>query len=240
MHNHGFELVCHRGARLWAPENTFASFDTALEMGGDILEFDVRQSKDGVFYILHDDKVDRTSDGTGQISEMSSEQIDALDAGRWFDERFEGECIPRLDAFFDRYHGKCGFYVEVKKADCARLCDLIRECGVMEDCYTCSFDDQMQADMHQYAPEMPKMVHWFKIKSAAVAKVMHHAKMMSFFPDNMTKVNVASAKALGMTTQLYCDKPDPDIYALGMELGIDQFNMDHLDLFHKVNQQRAA
>ncbi|WP_417834535.1 glycerophosphodiester phosphodiesterase [Thalassospira xiamenensis] len=66
------QLVYHRGDSLNAPENTFASAESAIVAGADYIEFDVRQSADEVLYVMHDATVDRTTDGTGAIAEMTS------------------------------------------------------------------------------------------------------------------------------------------------------------------------
>ena len=108
-------LVCHRGGSLIAPENTFAAADAALNMGAHLIELDVRESADGVLYVLHDQTLDRTTDGSGPIQHHTAAEIDALDAGRWFAPEFEGQRVPRLDAYLDYLSGRgAGAYVEIK------------------------------------------------------------------------------------------------------------------------------
>nr|WP_323571654.1 glycerophosphodiester phosphodiesterase family protein [Rhizobium sp. 28DA2] len=75
------KIVSHRGANHFAPENTFAAADLALQQGADYIELDVRESADGVLYVFHDETLDRTTNGTGPIGHMLSSEIDALDAG---------------------------------------------------------------------------------------------------------------------------------------------------------------
>ncbi len=87
----------HRGASAYAPENTLAAFDLAFEMGADGIELDVTLSKDRVPVVIHDDKVDRTTDGHGLIQQMTLDEIKALDAGGWFDIKYRGERIPTLE-----------------------------------------------------------------------------------------------------------------------------------------------
>ncbi|MFC6656167.1 glycerophosphodiester phosphodiesterase family protein [Roseibium salinum] len=94
-------IVCHRGACLSAPENTLASLAGAIDMGAEVVEFDVRPSRDGVLYVMHDATVDRTTDGTGRFADMTSDEIDTLDAGSWFSPEFAGERVPRLNTFLD-------------------------------------------------------------------------------------------------------------------------------------------
>src|SRR5262245_21866107 len=81
-----------------APENTMTSFEQALSLGADMLEFDVRLSKDGVPFVIHDANLDRTSNRSLNVSELSSKDLLELDAGSWFDLRFAGERIPQLSS----------------------------------------------------------------------------------------------------------------------------------------------
>lgn len=79
----------HRGARNYAPENTLAPFQKALETGADIIEFDVHLSRDKRCVVIHDDTLDRTTNGQGPVREMSWAEISRLDAGSWFDRQNE-------------------------------------------------------------------------------------------------------------------------------------------------------
>ena len=95
--------IAHRGASSYAPENTFAAFDLAVEMGIEEIELDVQFTSDSHIIVIHDETLDRTSDSTGPVSERTLEEIQSLDAGSWFDEKFSGEKVPTLDQVFDRY-----------------------------------------------------------------------------------------------------------------------------------------
>src|SRR4030081_2111878 len=88
----GRPLICgHRGARVHAPENTLAGFAMAAEMGADLIELDVRLTRDGALAIIHDASVDRTTNGSGRVAEMSWDVLRALDAGIGFGAAFEGQ-----------------------------------------------------------------------------------------------------------------------------------------------------
>jgi len=92
-------LVGHRGLLRDAPENTLGSFNACIDLGLGF-ELDVRRTKDGFLIILHDEKVDRTTDGKGKIAELTLSEVQKLDAGRWFDAAFAGHGIPTLEAVF--------------------------------------------------------------------------------------------------------------------------------------------
>ncbi len=89
-------VIAHRGASGWAPENTLAAFRQALDQGADLLELDVRFSRDGHPVVIHDHTVQRTTDGEGDVAALSLRQLKQLDAGLWFNSGFSGEAIPTL------------------------------------------------------------------------------------------------------------------------------------------------
>jgi glycerophosphoryl diester phosphodiesterase len=92
-------IVAHRGLLRHAPENTLANFRACLELRLGF-EFDVEQTKDGHLVCIHDSTVDRTTDGTGKVAELTLAEIRRLDAGSWFDRKFAGEKVPTVDEVF--------------------------------------------------------------------------------------------------------------------------------------------
>jgi glycerophosphoryl diester phosphodiesterase len=106
--------VAHRGASAYAPENTIAAFDKAVEMKADYIEIDVQRSKDGKLVVIHDTTVDRTTDGSGKVGNLTFKELRNLDAGSWKGEQFTGAQIPTFDEILDRYHGKIGILIELK------------------------------------------------------------------------------------------------------------------------------
>lgn len=104
----------HRGASTRAPENTLAAFQEAVTLGVDVLEFDVHLSADGVPVVIHDDTVDRTTDGRGPVADLSFAALRKLDAGSWFARRFRGERLPSLDETLHWARGRVGVNIELK------------------------------------------------------------------------------------------------------------------------------
>jgi glycerophosphoryl diester phosphodiesterase len=88
--------LAHRGARAFAPENTMAAFALAIQQCAHGVELDVMLSTDGVPMVIHDQRVDRTTDGIGRVSDLTSGQLRKLDAGSWFSPEFAGERLPTL------------------------------------------------------------------------------------------------------------------------------------------------
>ena len=90
------KIVAHRGAMSERPENTMAAFEHALELGADILEIDLRTSRDGHLFVLHDRTLDRTTDAEGDPSERTLAELQQLDAGSWFDPAYSDQTIPSV------------------------------------------------------------------------------------------------------------------------------------------------
>ena len=115
-------LIGHRGASACVPENTLASFLKAVELGCDAVEMDVHLSQDGVPVVIHDDTVNRTTDGKGRVENLTLAQLQLLDAG-------SGECIPTLQEVLDALRGKVRHvFIEIKdKALAVPVARLIAE-----------------------------------------------------------------------------------------------------------------
>ena len=91
-------IVVHRGGGLLAPENTLAAIRLARNLGFIGVEFDVKLTGDGIPVLMHDDTLERTTDGSGPVAEMSYQEIAKLDAGTWFGNEFSGEPVPSFAA----------------------------------------------------------------------------------------------------------------------------------------------
>jgi len=96
-------ICAHRGANETHPENTIAAFEEAIRLGAQMIEFDVRLTKDNKLIIMHDRSVDRTTNGSGMVKDLTWNKIKKLDAGEWKSEKFKGEKVPlfkdALDVF---------------------------------------------------------------------------------------------------------------------------------------------
>lgn len=105
----------HRGASGYAPENTLAALDLAVKQGAHGVEFDVQLTKDEELVVCHDWTVDRTTDGTGAIQDLSLSEIKKLDAGAWFSADFKGEKIPTFEEVLALLPETFELNVEVKR-----------------------------------------------------------------------------------------------------------------------------
>jgi glycerophosphoryl diester phosphodiesterase len=109
------ELIAHRGLSARAPENTLAALRLAVMERADALEWDVQASADGVPILLHDDTLDRTTNGSGRADALSLAELRSLDAGSWFDRSYAGQPIPSLAEALAFAAGRRGrIYPELK------------------------------------------------------------------------------------------------------------------------------
>lgn len=111
------DVIAHRGASAYTPENTIAAFDLALDMKADWFELDCYLTKDEAVIVIHDDSVDRTTNGTGKVRDMTLEELKALDAGSWSQALYAGEPLPTLEESLDFARDRIGVYIEIKSSD---------------------------------------------------------------------------------------------------------------------------
>lgn len=107
--------VAHRGWSGRAPENTMAAIRLALDAPDvDWIEIDVQLSKDAVPIVIHDYKLRRTTNGSGEVRQWTAAELASLDAGSWFSPTFKGESIPTLDEVLKEARGRCKLNIELK------------------------------------------------------------------------------------------------------------------------------
>lgn len=111
------QIFAHRGAKAVAPENTLPAFAKALEMGVAGIELDVHCGKDDTLVVIHDASVERTTNGSGAVSDYTAAELAQLDAGSHFDATFANVGVPTLAEVFDLVEDRCLVNVEVKTFD---------------------------------------------------------------------------------------------------------------------------
>ena len=99
-------IFAHRGASRYAPENTLSAFQLAFEQGARAIELDVKLSRDGEVVVFHDLTLDRTTNGKGLLKDFSFDELNQLDAGSYFHQKFHNEKIPTLSQVLDLVNGK--------------------------------------------------------------------------------------------------------------------------------------
>ncbi len=116
-----FTIIAHRGASAYYPENTLPSFEGAIAMGADMVELDVQLSSDKEVVVFHDEKISRCTNGHGRISDHALVSLKKLDAGIWFDKKFENTRIPLLAEVLDICKNKIAVNIEIKTESVGRM-----------------------------------------------------------------------------------------------------------------------
>jgi glycerophosphoryl diester phosphodiesterase len=108
------QIIAHRGASGHAPENTFAAYRLAIELGAQFIEADLQASRDGHIVTIHDAALQRTTNGRGIVAGSTLEELRAVDAGRWFDRDFAGERMPTIEEVLGlSREAEVGFYFQI-------------------------------------------------------------------------------------------------------------------------------
>jgi glycerophosphoryl diester phosphodiesterase len=154
-------VIAHRGFSGVAPENTLAAFQRAIDAGADMIELDVLSSRDGHIVVIHDDTLDRTTDGEGPVAERTLAELRTLDAGSWFAAEFAGERIPTLEQVLELARGRILVNVEIKTeavtdraeggiAD--KTLELVRRADMLDQVVISSFDPRALAHARALEP----------------------------------------------------------------------------------------
>ncbi|MGN1402226.1 MAG: glycerophosphodiester phosphodiesterase [Bacillus sp. (in: firmicutes)] len=154
-------IVAHRGASGTCPENTLAAFRKAINCGADLIELDVRLTKDGQLAVIHDATLERTTNGQGNVIDFTMEELQVFDAGSWKGDGFQGEKIPSLQEVLNAFGKQIGFLIEVKPSNnyslvAQRLKETIEALPVTrKSLIVQSFDENFLKLFHQVMPDIP-------------------------------------------------------------------------------------
>ena len=152
-------VIAHRGFSGAAPENTLAAFEKAIEVGADMFELDVLLSRDGRVVVIHDDTLDRTTDGEGKVAAFTLAEIKKLDAGSWFSAEFAGERIPTLEEALRLAKGRILVNVEIKTEAVghgvvAKALEIIDELDMKDTVVISSFNPTALAKARELDPDI--------------------------------------------------------------------------------------
>lgn len=120
-------IIAHRGSSLDRPENTLASYRRALEVKAGAVEIDVRTTKDGVLISLHDATLNRTTNGKGPVNALTLAELRQLEAGAWFDPKFQGERVPTVRQILELCKGQIDVMLDLKESGDAYTRKLVGE-----------------------------------------------------------------------------------------------------------------
>ncbi|HXX16746.1 MAG TPA: glycerophosphodiester phosphodiesterase family protein [Candidatus Eremiobacteraceae bacterium] len=184
--------IAHRGASGYAPENTFAAFRRAVAQGVSFIETDLHLTRDAHFVAIHDETVERTTNGRGAIHDMTLAEVRRLDAGSWFASEFMGERIPTLDEIleFTKKHDVV-FYLELKPSGFwggeHALISALRDTGEIPRSVVISFDPAILAALRKIEPTlMTGLLHDGNLESPFEKAVEIGARQLAIRGDLVT------------------------------------------------------
>lgn len=171
-------VIAHRGDSAHRPENTLASFESALALGAEFLELDVQLTRDGHAVVLHDGTLDRTTDGHGPVAAVTLAQLKRLSAGYAprFGARYVAERVPTLAEVLALARGRALVMIEVKKESVsalgqaleAKVVEVVRDGGMAADVILISFEGRALVRFRNLAPEIRRGQLFYRATSEEV------------------------------------------------------------------------
>ena len=229
------EIVVHRGANALAPENTCASADSALQHGATWVEVDVRPSKDGVLFNLHDETLDRTTNGTGRLADMRASDVARLDAGSWFGPQFAGLHVPTIAEMLDSLQGRAKVFFDVKRGTpIPTLVSLVREKGFADKSFFWFADEQMLREFTRLAPEMKIKVNAKDIDRLKYWQSVCTPSYVEISPELITRRFRRYCHRHGIRVMAACQEDDTSQFRLVVKKKADMVNLDRPEVFEKI------
>jgi glycerophosphoryl diester phosphodiesterase len=204
-------IAGHRGDRSVAPENTIPALQGALDSTLDFVETDLQLTADGVPVLIHDETVDRTTNGTGAVADLTFSQLRALDAGSWYSPEFAGVVVPSLDEFLAIFQSsKKQALLELKgfwTTDQVRLVvGKLAATGVTHRVTFASFDFTTVMNLRSAAPEIPRVIIQRLLPADPVALAEHFHAIAILTSPGSVEANpdaVSEMHAAGLGVLLY-------------------------------------
>jgi glycerophosphoryl diester phosphodiesterase len=229
------KVIGHRGAAGLAPENTFAGFDLALELGVDGIETDVQRTKDGKLVLFHDDRLGKTTHGTGVLQETSWQELQQLDAGMWFDAKYAGERIPLLLEALKRYGTQTYFDLEIKQVGIEyEVLSMVEQLKLLDRVTFTSQAFPTLCNIKEKNPLARAGYITADFSEENLARVVQ-AKIQEFCPraEKVTKHLVDQWHSLGLFVRA-CGVKNTEIMKNAILVGVDGMTFDFPDVLLKA------
>ena len=251
-------VIAHQGGDGVWPGDTMYAFKKAVDLGADVLEMDAHITKDGVIVLMHDEKVDRTTNGTGLIGDLSLEELKQLDAaykwsndgGKTFPYRGRGIQVPTLEELFEEYPN-VRYVIEIKLTQNpieTTLCDLIDKYSLQDQVVVASFHDEAMHRFRETCPEVAtsasrgevtKFVLLGKIFLSGWVIPQYESIQPPFDPEEsmnipiMTERFIREAHAKNIVVEPWT-VDDPELMKKYIEWGVDGIMTDRPDVMVEV------
>ena len=255
-----FDVIAHKGASGTTPENTLAAFKKALELGVDMIEMDVRLTKDEKIVVFHDETLDRTTNGGGAVVDYTLEEIKELDAGSWFDPAYRDEKIPTLKEALDLINGKCKVLIEIKHEEhphfedfAEKLIDVIRkekngydwiilqsyEAEYLEAAH--EYDDHVQTKKLMIGEDSAPLISFYVETKLHLGRAKEDDRMKALNPEyhTLSTRRVFRMHARGFEVYTYAVNNREDMIKM-LHMGVDGIITDRPDILMQVKKEIEA
>jgi glycerophosphoryl diester phosphodiesterase len=235
-----FQIVCHRGANSIAPENTLPALECALGAGFAAVEVDLHITVDDEIVVLHDPTLDRTTTGSGPVTEQTLAELRRLDAGDWFDPHFIGTRIPTLDETLGLLHEyDASAYLELKSAPPAPVLAKVKSAGLLDRVFFWSFNADFLSELRRLSPDARIMSRRqdFDSLDATIAAV--DANIVEFLPDD-DPGEIAALRGSDVRSMVAYMGDDETVFDTMLQLRPDMFNLNHPFAFARFAQRWLA
>jgi glycerophosphoryl diester phosphodiesterase len=241
-------VVGHRGAMAYCPENTLVSFERALELGADWIELDVHLSRDGELVVIHDEHVDRTTNGHGLVKDLSVDALKRLDAGAWYGDRFAGQQIPTLSEVLSwaRERPETVVDIEIKNAPIYyagiedAVVDSVDRLGMTERVIVISFDHRAVQRVKALNAEVATGVLYAGRPVDGGIELARQANADALLPHwgYVTAEDVAAAHQAGLAVAPW-ESSEPTVLRALVAAGVDGIGTNKPDVLRAVVDAEA-
>lgn len=224
------EIVCHRGANEFAPENTQAAAHCAYAAGFDYVEIDVQQTADNQLVVFHDAELNRTTNGRGAVNWQTLDHLKTLDAGSSYEPFYATERIPTLSQVLNvakTYGGQ--LYVELKGVDPYLLLEEIRHHDMLDKCFFWAFEAARLRALRAACPEARLMVRRQDLPDLKAADSLSPEIIEFDMKDDLSEI--ASCRSMGLRSMVAYMGRDPDQFHRIAEVKPDIVNLHFPFLF---------
>lgn len=199
-------VIAHRGEHLSHPENTLPAYQSAIDLGVDFIEVDVRTTSDGRLVVMHDGTVDSRTDGKGAVAKMTLQEIRALDAGIKFAPQFAGAKAPTFDEVLELVRGRIGIYVDAKQVSASDLVAALERHKMLGKVVVYGGIPLLKqiAALHPEVRGMPEAVNPEVLRTAIQAL---RPRVIAFYARDFTDELIAMARDTG--AGIYVDRLGP-------------------------------
>jgi glycerophosphoryl diester phosphodiesterase len=224
---HKLVVIAHRGNHVNAPENTLAAYQEAIKAGADYVEVDLRTTRDGKLVVMHDEKVDRTTNGNGRVADMTLSEIENL---KVFNNNKKTHRVPRFSDVLKLCKGKINIYLDFKDADVAETWKQISSAGMENQVVVYLNKTEQYKQWREIAPQVPLMTSLFgEVKNPDQLGLFLGQVKIEVLDNVQDPAMVKGAAESGVAVWLDVQNPaeGPDSWTTALQKGVQGLQTDH-------------